>query len=465
MRLSIPRLVVAGLAGDSGKTLLSIGLARAFTGRGVGVAPYKKGPDYIDAAWLGLAAGRPARNLDTFMMPEGGIGSSLAAAAGADLVLVEGNRGLFDGLDAAGSHSTAELAKSMGAPVVLVVDVTKTTRTVAAQVLGCQVLDPALTIAGVVLNRVATRRQEVLVRRAVESATGLPVLGAVPRLRGGGPLPGRHLGLVTVGDHGAAGEAVDRAAETVAAHVDLEGVLARAARLSRTVDLPEMQVPRSAARCRVAVARDAAFCFYYPENMEALEAAGAEILAFSPVAGEGLPAATEAVYLGGGFPEVHAEALAANGALRSDLRRAAASGIPIYAECGGLMLLARELRQEGAALPMAGVLDLVVEQRSRPQGHGYVLGRVAAANPWFAAGETLRGHEFHYSTVVEGGDAGDTVLELERGTGIGAGRDGIVKGGVWAGYLHLHIWSVPGWAARLTEMACGEPELSRAAGS
>ncbi len=465
MHLDMPRLVIAGLAGDSGKTLLSIGLARAFTGRGVGVAPYKKGPDYIDAAWLGLAAGRPGRNLDTFMMPEEGLGTSLAAATGADLVLVEGNRGLFDGLDVAGSHSTAELAKKIAAPVVLVVDVTKTTRTVAAQVLGCQMLDPALTIAGVVLNRVATRRQERLVRQAVESATGIPVLGALPRLKDGGPLPGRHLGLVTVGDHGAAEEAVARAAETVAGHVDLEALLARSARLSRPVELPEMKLSRSPVRCRAAVARDSAFCFYYPENLEALEASGAEILSFSPLEGAGLPAGSEAVYLGGGFPEVHAEALADNETLRSDLRQAARSGIPIYAECGGLMLLARELHLEGRALPMAGVLDLLVEQRTRPQGHGYVVGRVTAPTSWFPAAEVLRGHEFHYSTVVGGGDAERTVLELERGTGVGAGRDGICKESVWASYLHLHIWSAPGWAGRLTEMACGEPELRAAAGT
>lgn len=465
MHLEIPRLVIAGLAGDSGKTLLSIGLARSLTGRGVRVAPYKKGPDYIDAAWLGLAAGRPGRNLDTFMMPEEGLRTSLAAAAGSDLVVVEGNRGLFDGLDVAGTHSTAELAKKIGAPVVLVVDVTKTTRTVAAQVLGCQVLDPALTIAGVVLNRVATRRQEMLVRQAVESATGIPVLGALPRLKGGGPLPGRHLGLVTVGDHGDAGEAVTRAAETVARHVDLDAVLARSARLSRPVDLPELKAPRTGLRCRVAVARDAAFCFYYPENLEALESAGAEILPFSPLEGEGLPAGSEAVYIGGGFPEVHAQALAANTALRSDLRQAAGSGLPVYAECGGLMLLARELRIGGEALPMAGVLDVMVEQRTRPQGHGYVVGRVREANPWFPAGEVLRGHEFHYSAVVGGGDAGRTVLDLERGSGVGAGRDGICKENVWASYLHLHIWSAPGWAARLTGLACGEPELRAAAGT
>ena len=212
MQLTAPRLVIAGLGGDSGKTLVSLGLTGALRSRGVEVAPYKKGPDYIDAAWLGAAAGRPGRNLDTFLMPASGLGRSLGAAAGADLLLVEGNRGLYDGLDAGGTHSTAELAKRIGAPVVLVVDVTKTTRTIAALVLGCRMLDPELDLAGVILNRVATARQEKLIRRAVEEDAGIPVVGAVPRLADDGPLPGRHLGLVTVTDHPAAVEALARAA-------------------------------------------------------------------------------------------------------------------------------------------------------------------------------------------------------------------------------------------------------------
>ncbi len=445
MKLESPRLVIAGLAGDSGKTLLALGLARALTGRGLQVAPYKKGPDYIDAGWLGMAARRPGRNLDTFMMSSEALGRSLAAAAGADVVLVEGNRGLFDGFDVAGTHSTAELAKRLGAPVLLVVDATKCTRTVAAMVLGCQTLDPDLEIAGVVLNRVATRRQELLIRQAVESATGVPVLGVLPRLRGGGPFPGRHLGLVTTGDHDDADEAVDKASEVVAENVDLNQIVAFSGRLARTVEFPESAPPRSGRPCSVAVARDAAFCFYYPENLESLEAAGAKLQWFSPLEGEGIPAGSEAVYLGGGFPEVHAEALSENTAFKDGLVAASDSGLPVYAECGGLIVLSKELRRGDTAYPMAGVLDLVVEQRERPQGHGYVVGRVAGPTRWFPKGATLKGHEFHYTSVVAGGDADRAVLDLERGVGLGNGRDGIVRDGVWASYLHLHVGSVPGW--------------------
>ncbi|RLE20604.1 MAG: cobyrinic acid a,c-diamide synthase [Acidobacteria bacterium] len=445
MLLTTPRLVVAGLAGDSGKTLVSLGLVRALVGRGVAVAAYKKGPDYIDAAWLGLAAGMPGRNLDTFMMPPEGLGSSLAKARDAGLILVEGNRGLYDGLDGAGTHSTAELAKRLGAPVILVVDVTKSTRTVAAQVLGCQLMDPDLNIAGVILNRVGTQRQEEIVRQAVETTTGIPVLGAVPRLAGGGPLPGRHLGLVTTSDHADPQAAVERAAESVGQAVDLDGILTVARRESVAVELEEMPAVNTARPCRVAVAQDPAFCFYYPENLEAIEAAGGEIVPFSLLESRGLPPETDAVYLGGGFPEVHAAGLADNAAVRNDLVRAAGDGVPIFAECGGLMMLARTLRFDGNLYPMAGVLDLEIQQEKRPQGHGYVLGRVDRENPWFERGTILKGHEFHYSRITGGEDLKRTVMEIERGVGVGGGRDGIVKGRVWASYLHLHVFAVPQW--------------------
>jgi len=445
MLLTTPRLVVAGLAGDSGKTLVSLGLVRALVGRGVAVAAYKKGPDYIDAAWLGLAAGRPGRNLDSFMMSPEAMGSSLRKACGAGLALVEGNRGLYDGMDADGTHSTAELAKTLGAPVILVVDVTKSTRTVAAQVLGCQMMDPDLRLAGVVLNRVATARQEKIVRRAVESTTGIPVVGAIPRMAGGGPLPGRHLGLVTTSDHGDPGAAVDRAAERVSQAVDVDQLLTIAQRQSTAVEFGELAPIQSAGSCRVAVAQDPAFCFYYPENLEALEAAGAEIVPFSLLESVGLPPETDVIYLGGGFPEVHAAGLADNSVIRNDLATAAEDGVPIFAECGGMMMLARSLRFEGKHYPMAGVLDLDIEQEKRPQGHGYVDGRVVVENPWFDRGTVLRGHEFHYSRITGGRDLERTVVELDRGVGVGNGRDGIVKGGVWASYLHTHVFTVPQW--------------------
>lgn len=452
MRLSTPRVTIAGLAGDSGKTLVSLGLVRALGEKGLRVVPFKKGPDYIDAAWLGVAASCPGRNLDTFLMNAAGLGRALAAAQQADVIVIEGNRGLYDGLDAEGTHSTAALASRLASPVVLVVDATKVTRTVAALVLGCRVFDPDVDLAGVILNRVGTGRQEALIRRAVEEGAGVAVLGALPRLStGDDPLPGRHLGLVTAAERPERDEAVQRAARAVREHVNVEQVLA-IARTAAVVDLPQQVMPRRGSPVRLAVLRDEAFSFYYPENLEALAAAGAELVFASPLRDQGLPD-VDGVVVGGGFPEVYAERLAANEMFLTALRRAAALGMPTYAECGGLMLLARTLEVGGRTFPMAGVLDLAVEQRTRPQGHGYVEGRVSADNPFFPPGTTLRGHEFHYSTVTGGADAERTAMTLERGVGVGAQRDAVVRGSVWASYTHLHALSLPQWAEAVTGAA------------
>lgn len=451
VRVTAPRLTVAGLAGDGGKTFVSLGLIRALRARGLTVAPYKKGPDFIDSAWLGAAAGRPGRNLDTFLMPSEGLGASLERACDASLILIEGNRGLFDGMDERGSHSTAVLARRLGSPVLLVVDVSKVTRTAAALVLGCRAFDPDLALAGVVLNRVATPRQESLVRAAIESATGVSVVGAIPRLNGGGPLPGRHLGLVTAIEHPAAAEAMASAEEAVTSSVNVESVL-DLARAAPPFDLPVAAPPTPGEPVRVAVVRDEAFSFYYPENLEALAAGGARLTFVSPLRDEGIPD-VEAVYIGGGFPELYAEGIARSRAFAESLRAADRKGVPIFAECGGLMLLARELRVAGQAFPMAGILDLVVEQTGRPQGHGYVSGGVDGTNPFFSAGSALKGHEFHYSRVVSGADASRTVVRLDRGTGLEGRRDGIVRGNVWASYLHLHALATPAWAAGLLSAA------------
>ncbi len=442
MRVELPRLIVAGLAGDSGKTLVTLGLARALADRGLCVRAFKKGPDYIDAAWLGAATGAPCRNLDTFLMPAEAIDRAMASAAGADLGLVEGNRGLYDGFDAAGSHSTAELAKALGAPVLLVVDITKMTRTAAALVLGAKTLDPKLRIAGVVLNQVATSRQERLVRDAVETSTGIPVVGAVARLRGGDPLPTRHLGLVTAAEHSGRVEAIGRAAEAVRRGLDLDRVLA-AAREAAAFELPLPERVLPGDPVRIGILRDEAFTFYYPENLESLEAAGAELIPLSPL-GEGTVPELDGLYIGGGFPEVHAARLAGGTSFAAALRSRVARGLPVYAECGGLMYLARELVVGGAVYPMAGVLDLVVEQTDHPQGHGYEVGVITRPNPFFPEAVELKGHEFHYSRVAAGG--GDKVLQLSRGCGLGGGRDGLVQGRVWASYMHLHAGATPAWA-------------------
>jgi cobyrinic acid a,c-diamide synthase len=465
----LPRIVVAGLAGDAGKTVVAVGLARALTRRGWRIAPFKNGPDFIDAAWLGVAARTAGRNLDTYLMPPAVVRASLRRAArSADLAIVEGKRGLFDGVDVAGTHSTAELAKLVGAPVVLVVDATKVTRTAAALVLGCTVLDPDLPIAGVVLNRVGTARQEDLLRRAITTEAGVPVLGAVPRLDGA-HLPSRHLGLVCPAEHGSRESAVDALADAIAGHVDLEAICAMAREAAPMMGPDPAEPPDAGARrVRVGVLRDAAFSFYYPENLEALEAAGADLVFISPLADRELPA-VEALYAGGGFPEEHAAALARNEPLRDALASAIGAGLPVWAECGGLMYLAQGLIRHGRVHPMVGALPTVVEHMPRPQGHGYVAATVDRANPFFAVGTRLVGHEFHHSRAILAPGA-ETALAVERGAGVGRGRDGLAVGNVVATYAHLHALGTPAWARALVHAARGgelrapEPAPAVAAG-
>jgi cobyrinic acid a,c-diamide synthase len=453
----LPRVVVAGLSGDSGKSLVTLSLIRALKQKGLRTAPYKKGPDYIDAAWLARAAGLPGRNLDTFLMPASAILKSLGRADEvADIIVMEGNRGLYDGMTAKGDHSTATLAKITGTPVVLVVDATKTTRTVAAMVRGCQVLDPDVIIGGVVLNRVATTRQERVIREAVESDTGLTVMGAVPRL-GGQLLPSRHLGLVTAVEHPDAEAALENAGAVGEKYLEIDAIIelanSAAKAPSSTGDPPPVEQGiglrpsvSSRNRPRIGVLRDRAFSFYYPENLSSLEEMGATLVSISPLSDDALPD-IDALYAGGGFPEIYARDLSSNARFRDSLRRRIDDGLPVWAECGGLMYLAESLAFKGEIFPMVGALPVEVEQTERPEGHGYVEGRVDAVNPFFETGTAVRGHEFHYSRVVSGLADIPTVFSMTRGSGLGMGRDGIHVKNVVATYTHLHALGTPEWAS------------------
>jgi cobyrinic acid a,c-diamide synthase len=452
---TLPRLTVAGLAGDTGKTLVSTGLVRALRRRGLRVAPFKKGPDYIDAAWLTAAAGESARNLDTYLMPPAAVRASLARAArDAEIAVIEGNRGLFDGMDAQGTHSTAQLARLTGTPVVLVVNTAKVTRTVAAQILGCQMMDPKLNVAAVILNRLASRRHEALIREAIAGSTDVPVLGAIPR-EDDLDLPSRHLGLVPVAEHPRSEEMLERAADLVEQGVDVSALLTLAMEAPRLQAPPEVaRKARTGRRVRIAVARDVAFSFYYPENLEELERAGAELVFVSPLTDETFPD-VDGLYIGGGFPEVFAARLSANHPFREDLQRRIADGLPVWAECGGLMYLGQRLIVAGVTHLMVGALPIIVEQTPRPQGHGYVSARVDTANPFLTEGSVIRGHEFHYSHVTQCASPMTTTFVVERGTGIGKGRDGIQVGNTVAAYTHIHAGGLPEWAPAIVKAAQG----------
>lgn len=481
--IDIPRVLVAALRGGSGKTVISIGMIAALARSGRTVAPFKKGPDYIDAGWLSMAAGRPCHNLDAFLFDDFLVRHSFfRQSQSADIAIIEGNRGLFDGMDASGATSSAALAGLLRAPVLLCLDCTKATRTMAALVLGCMHFDAGITIAGVILNRVAGARHESLLRNCIESYCGIPVVGAVPKLRGKN-FPERHMGLVPSVEHSWAAASIDAAASVVENHIDLSAVSRIAASasslpghgfwesrsvpenpcLSAAGDFPwangdEHSVDRAGKRPRIGVFRDSAFQFYYPENLEALVGAGADLVYISPLTSLELPE-IDALYIGGGFPETHSEALSGNFRFRDAVKSRAVAGMPVYAECGGLMYLGEYLVMEDRSYPMSGVLPLVFGFSAKPQGHGYTIARVNRDNPFFVKGMELRGHEFHYSRVIEWkGDETDLVFDMKKGRGLidcgGASfKDGVCRGNIFATYTHLHALGCPQWAHALVRLA------------
>jgi cobyrinic acid a,c-diamide synthase len=421
---------------------------------GLAVRAFKKGPDYIDTAWLSWVSGQPARNLDSWLMGFDQATQSFQRHSLSDgLNLIEGNRGLFDGVDSAGTHSTAELSKAIHAPVLLVINVAKMTRTAGALVLGCQHLDPEMNLAGVIINHVHGSRHEAIVRASIETDTGLTVLGAIPALKNG-VLPGRHLGLVTPSDNKNINDIL-AALEVVAASIDMQQLLKLANSspalncLNQASPHPQKLYPAP----RIAIIRDAAFNFYYPENIEALAMAGAELVFVSALEAKELPQDIDAIYIGGGFPEVHAAELAANSGFLNSLAEAAIHKVPIYAECGGLMLLAQSICWKNTRYPMSAVLPVDIEVSELPQGHGYVEMTVTRPNEFYPQGTILRGHEFRYSRIVSKGDMPQTACAVRRGTGAFDKRDGLILDNVWASYTHLHAVASPEWAAAMVRVA------------
>ncbi len=461
--MEFPRIIIAALRGGSGKTILSIGIIAALSKRGKSIAPFKKGPDYIDAGWLALAAGRPCYNLDSFLLePDTNQRSFLSHSTDCDISVIEGNRGLYDGIDLEGSTSTAELAMLLMAPVVVCVDCAKVTRTMAAMISGCLQFDPDVMIRGVILNQVANARHEHKLRDSIEHYCGIPVLGAIPKL-GQQHFPERHLGLVPTAEHDWAKESIAAITRIAEKHLNLDAIVEiaqQAPRLrtnhKRKKSLSGIQHPVSRIKkptARIGIIKDSAFQFYYPENIDAIRKRGAEIVFLSPLKDQKLPA-LDALYIGGGFPETHAEQLSENKSFSRQLRTMAEDGLPIYAECGGLMYLGQELILEGNPYPMAGVLPIVFDFYKRPQGHGYTIVTVEGQNPYYPIGSEIRGHEFHYSRVKKWrGDEKDLVFRMTRGVGISADRDGILYKNVLATYTHIHALGTPDWAEALVRNA------------
>ncbi len=441
----IPGIVVAGTHSGSGKTTVTLGLMTALARRGLRVQPFKCGPDFIDPTLHLLATGRLSRNLDLWMSGAPFVRDCFARhGATAEIAVVEGVMGCFDG----GAASSAALAKALALPLVLVVDVRSMAESVAALVKGFESLDPELDLAGVILNRVGSRRHLELLSGALREHCRAEPLGTLPR-DGAFAIPDRHLGLV-MGEEAPLGpDGLARLGDTVAAHVDLDRLLALAATGAAR------QIPAAAQFAgqgvRIGVARDRAFCFYYEDNLDLLRAAGAELVEFSPLAETRLPQGLHGIYLGGGYPELHAEQLAANTTMRAAIRRWSESGKPLYAECGGFMYLTQEIVDfSGCAYPMAGVFPVRARMQKGRSSLGYREATLKGGAFFGPAGTVLRGHEFHYSCI-------DSMPgEVERLYRLADGREeGYRIRNTLGGYLHLHWGGTPEAAAHFVRR-CGE---------
>jgi len=440
---------------SSGKTTVTLGLAAALARRGLAVQPFKKGPDYIDPMWLGLAAGRACRNLDFHLMRRDEIRSSFARhGRAADVSLIEGNKGLYDGLDLHGSNSNAALAALLGSPVVLVIDARGMTRGIAPLILGYQAFDPSIRIAGVILNNLGGARHEQKLRAVIGHYTGVEVIGAVPhdeRIS----IVERHLGLVPSNEAAASAGIVEAVRERIETSVDLDRLLAIAATAAPFEEAAAAPAAAPAGpRLRVGIARDAAFGFYYADDLEAFAAAGAELVPIDMLSARKLPE-IDALVIGGGFPETHMRELEANQALRDELARAIEAGLPVYAECGGLMYLARSISWQGETARMVGALPGDVVVHPRPVGRGYARLEGTAEAGWLPAGEGegIPAHEFHYASLDNLPPELRYAYRVARGYGVDGARDGIVQHNVLASFCHLRGAGERGWVAPFVEFA------------
>ena len=459
MEERLARVVIGAIQGRSGKTTFTIGLLRAMKNQGYRVQPFKKGPDYIDPSWATMASGVQSRNLDMFMSSETKIRESLISHShDAHLAVIEGAMGLFDGFDVQGSNSTAELAYITQSPVILIVNGQRITRSVAALVQGVVNFDPRITIGGVVLYQVARARHENIMRSALEYYTDVKVLGALPKTKEV-EIPDRHLGLIPAGERVALQNRIDKLGQLIQDHVDLKALMAVAS-TAQVLEIEEEKpiVVKTNQSVTIGVIKDEAFSFYYPENIEALESCGANVVLISSIADTKLPEEIHGLYLGGGFPEVWGKELSANAGLRRDIAKKIEEGMPVYAECGGLMYLCESLEVDGETYPMVGTFPAKVIMEKKPQGHGYAIQEATADNPFFEAGTLLKGHEFHNSRVVLNKEATPRFgYQTKRGHGLlkedEAIKDGLVYKNTLATYHHYHAMGEAPWAENFVHKA------------
>ncbi|MBJ6724776.1 cobyrinate a,c-diamide synthase [Geomesophilobacter sediminis] len=439
------RILIAAPASGSGKTTLTLGIMHALKRRGLQVAPFKVGPDFIDPGYHRLATGAASINLDAWMCPAPFVVDTFARhAAGSDVAVIEGVMGLFDGMDGASdAGSSAEIAKLVGATVVLVVDAARAARSAAALVHGFATFDPELSVGGVIFNNVASENHERILREAAAQLPGIRVIGCFPRAAAL-VLPSRHLGLVTAEDNPLEPAFWDGLATAVERHLDLEGLLALAAPADRTDRTAQTdRSDRTGAKdVRLAVARDAAFCFAYDDNLRLLQEAGAELVPFSPLADAALPPGISGIYLPGGYPELYREQLAANEALKEEIRQAIESGLPVYAECGGFIYLTRGVRDGKDLAPFAGVFPVATTMLPRRKALGYREVELTVDGLLGPAGLRARGHEFHYSEMEPMPPEVARIYRVTR-KGVALDPEGFCYQNCLASYVHLHFGSSP----------------------
>ncbi|MEN6442219.1 MAG: cobyrinate a,c-diamide synthase [Methanoregula sp.] len=421
----IPCIVIAGTHSGCGKTTIASGIMEALTARGMTVQPFKVGPDFIDPSHHTRICRRPSRNLDPFMMGEDGVTDTFnRACSGADIAVIEGVMGLFDGVDGSDQASTAHVASLLSAPVILVVHARGMSRSIHALINGFCTFDPSVHISGVIVNAVGSERH----RQMIESSGRVPAFGWIPR-REDIAINSRHLGLFMAHEQ----EAGHRTGEVIEEFCDVDAII-EAARTAPDVHHATQPVSLPPAKVTIGIAMDPAFCFYYEDNFDRLRSCGARLVFFSPL-NDPLPD-TDALYLGGGYPELHLDALSTSPCTRQ-LEHAAEAGLPVYGECGGLMYLAREIAAD-TSYRMCGILPASAEMTGKIQGLGYVSGQSVKNSTFLPASMDIRGHEFHYSKVIPDCDA-EFAFRLSRGKGIENGQDGLIAGNTIGSYTHAYF--------------------------
>lgn len=449
-------LLISAAHKSSGKTTISIGLCAALSSEGMIVQPFKKGPDYIDPLWLGRATGRACHNLDFYTMGRDEIKSDfIEHSAGSDIQLIEGNKGLYDGLDLDGSNSNAALANLLAAPVVLVIDARGMTRGIAPLILGYQAFDKDIRIGGVILNQVGGSRHEAKLRNVIEHYTDVQVLGAVQRDERLN-IDERHLGLMPSNEYQQVSEKIGLLSKAIKEQVNLDRViaLAQTAEPVTKENVIEFKHKVHVSNIKIGIVKNEAFGFYYPGDMEAFRECGAELVEIDTITDECLPE-LDGLFIGGGFPETMLDELESNQSMRSSIKNAIDNGLPTYAECGGLMYLARNISWQGKVAKMVGCIPAEVVMHDKPQGRGYVRLQATDNFDWPIDKEEreqlISAHEFHYSSLEGLPDDSDFAFDVKRGVGITGKKDGYRYKNLLACYTHMRDSRQNHWVSRFVQ--------------